>query len=328
MYSKNYKIKNNKTRKNKVIKPSETHYINVSNIHKIAYYIYGNKKKKPLCYIHGGPGGKITNDFTKIVDFNKFFVVAIDQRGCGKSTPQGELKENTTKHLIEDMEVVRKKCNIKKWSLWGGSWGSLVALYYAINYHQYVKSILLRGVFLGTKEEIDIVENGDLIKYIYPDVWEKYIKNIPNKNTTDVFKEYEKILLNSKGEKLKKAQYDYAFFQEGLLRLKPLSDKEKHKEVMKDKSYFTLSNIAPYYFKHGCFLNDKNYFLNDKNINKIKKIPIHIVQGIYDMTTPAYSAYYLHKKLPRSKLYNVVAGHSSNDSELIKKTNQVLNNKI
>jgi len=314
-----------KTRKNtflyKYQLPKTKEFIRVSNIHTVAYYTFGNKKGIPCVFIHGGPGSCIDFKLSKMFNLRKYYVIAIDQRGCGKSTPHGETKENTTQHLLEDMEKIREHLNIKKWLVFGGSWGSFIAVYYAQKYTERVLGMVLRGIFMGTKKELDLVENGNLIKHIYPDVWEKYASILNRKELLNPAKAYEKKLRGDQGENIRKsAAYHYSLFQEALHKLYPLGQKANHKAVIKDKPNLTLSHIPYHFFGNKCFLPRDGYLLETKNMNKLKNIPVEIIQGVYDMTTPAYVAHELHKKLPKSRLHMVVAGHSGSDYETIKQT--------
>ena len=316
----------NKTRKSKSFlykyqPPKTKEFIRVSNLHTVAYYTFGNKKGIPCVFIHGGPGACIDFNLSKMFNLKKYYVIAIDQRGCGKSTPHGETHENTTQYLAEDMEKIREHLGIQKWLVFGGSWGSLMAIYYAQKYTERVLGIVVRGIFMGTNKEMDLVENGNLIRYIYPDIWERYTSILNRKELLNPAKAYEKKLRGDEGEKEKnKAAYHYSFFQEGLHKLHPSSNKINHRAVIKDKTNFTLSHIPYHFFGNKCFLPRDGYLLETKNMNKLKNIPVEIIQGIYDMTTPAYVAYELHKKLPHSRLHMVVSGHSGSDYETIKQT--------
>ena len=301
--------------------PKTKELLQVSNIHTIAFYTFGNPKGQPAVYIHGGPGHHIEFKLSKLFDLKKYYVVAIDQRGCGNSKPHGELRNNKTKDLIEDMERVRELLKIKKWIVMGGSWGSLLAVYYSQNFPQSVKGLIIRGVFLGTKKENDLVENGNMIKYIFPEEWDSYISILPVKERKDPEKAYEKRLKGKMGKKEQmRAAHHYAIYQALILKLKKDDIKRVEKEVREDKSNYTLAAFPYHYFGNNNFLPRDNYLLEKANIDKIKHIPTIIIQGQYDMITPAFKAYELHKALPNSELHMTVAGHYSFDKENVKKT--------
>ena len=137
------------------IKPYESNFLKVSDIHTIAYSLYGNPKGKPALFIHGGPGGGVVPDYARFFNPKKYFIILVDQRGCGKSTPFGETRENTTQNLIADFEQLRKLLGVKKWQLFGGSWGSTLSLAYAIAHPDVVSELVLRGIFTLRKKELD-----------------------------------------------------------------------------------------------------------------------------------------------------------------------------
>ena len=145
--------KNKKNKKNKTLKINKPHYLTVSDIHKIAYYTYGNNKNEPVFVIHGGPGGKSQIKMKNLFNLKKYFVVFIDQRGCGKSKPFGELKDNNTSNLIHDIERIRRHLNLNKINIVGFSWGSYLSLSYSIKYPKNIKKIIVGGVYLCKKEE-------------------------------------------------------------------------------------------------------------------------------------------------------------------------------
>ena len=270
--------RNIKNKKNKTCK--QRNYLQVSNEHKMAYYTYGNKNGKPIFIIHGGPGGSSKLDFKKYFNLKKHYLVFIDQRGCGKSKPFGELYNNKTNDLIEDIERLREYLNLKKIMLFGYSWGSYLSLAYSVKYPENVKKIIIGGVYLCSKEEYNDFENGDLLKKIYPDVYDKLGK-------AD-FKRTNKNILNN----LQRERYTNKLTPDNK-NITKLSNKDKQETLL----YMN-------YKENDCFSRDLL-----KNIKKIEDIPLIIIQGRYDVVTPAYYAYKLHKELPKSKLYLTVSGH-------------------
>ena len=161
-----------------------------SGVHSVYYSCYGNKNGKPVLVVHGGPGGGTSPKMTRIFNPKKYYIILVDQRGCGKSTPLGERKYNNTHELIKDFEKIRKKLNINKWMLCGGSWGSFLSLVYAVKHPSIVSEIVIRGIFLGGKDEIDWVNAGTGANDFYPDKWEDYIKDIPENERDDLLKAY------------------------------------------------------------------------------------------------------------------------------------------
>ena len=163
------------------IKPYNQFYLNVSDLHTIYVEESGSPNGKPVIFLHGGPGGGIEEIYRQYFNPKLWRIIIFDQRGCGKSIPHAELRENNTWNLIQDIESIREYLKIKKWVVFGGSWGSTLALSYAIKYSKYCKALILRGIFLLRKQEIDwFYQEG--CSYIYPDQWAKYVSVIDNKD--------------------------------------------------------------------------------------------------------------------------------------------------
>jgi proline iminopeptidase len=289
----------------------------VSKLHSIAYSCYGNRKGKPLLIVHGGPGDLLEAKHTKAYNPKKYFIVIADQRGCGKSIPFGELKENTTQHLVDDFEKLRKHLNVKKWTLSGGSWGSTLALVYAIKHPDIIRKIFISGIFLGNGEEIRKVQEGIGSKLFFPEEFEKYQNFIPKKERYNLMKAYMKRFQGKYGKTAKnKAHMNWALWENTINSVTRKSNKTMKKKLKQNNKYKTLSMIECHYFLNSCFLS-KNYILN--NIHKIKQIPTYIVQGHFDLVCYPIYAYKLHKALPNSKLFLTNGGHSNLD-EINEKT--------
>jgi proline iminopeptidase len=297
-------------------KPRTRGHVKVSDLHTVAYYTYGNPDGVPHLYLHGGPGGDINDSITDMFDLKKHYLVAFDQRGCGKSTPAGELRENTTQNLVSDIEVVRRQLGIEKWILVGFSWGSTLAIYYAQQHADRVRGMLIGGVFMGTKRETDYVENGELVKLIFPQVWERYLSILTSKaDLANPAKAYHRKVRGDDGAREQtKALLHYEDFEESINRLYPRTRTDiakaraKLPKIKRAHSAKTRQ-IIHHYLAHGCFFPRDEYLLETRNMKKLAKTPVEIVQGHYDIVTPALVAHQVHAKLPRSKLHMVVAGH-------------------
>ena len=175
------------------IEPYNEFYLKVSNLHTIFVEESGNQNGKPIIFLHGGPGGGIEPIYRQYFDPKKWRIIIFDQRGCGRSIPHAELKENTTWDLVNDIEVIRKYLKIKSWVVFGGSWGSTLALSYAIKHTNRCKGLILRGIFMLRKIEIDwFYQSG--CSYIYPDEWEKYLEPIPKNEHKNLVAAYYKQL--------------------------------------------------------------------------------------------------------------------------------------
>ena len=317
--------KNNKTLKgsNKykikmfpLSKKINDYYIPVSSIHTIYVSTYGNKNGTPILYVHGGPGGNTNKKHSKYFDPKRYYIILIDQRGCGKSTPNNEIKNNTTMDLINDFELVRNKLNISKWILCGGSWGSTLSLAYAIEHPNVVIKLVISGIFLCSNEEIYWTTEPNGASYFNPEAWDYYVNALPNKDLNKLYIDrYTKCFEGKYGKKHKdKCLLAWSVWENSLssINQKPLKDVIKY---TKNKTqYKDLSIIENHYFTNNCFLKN-NYFHDDNNIKKIKNIPITIIQGIYDLECPFINAYRLHKLLPNSKLIITHDGHSILDHE-------------
>ena len=313
------KPRQKKTRKNKKdvyyypqSKMLESGYIK-SGIHSVYYSCYGNKNGKPVLVVHGGPGGGTLPKMTKIFNPKKYYIILVDQRGCGKSTPIGERRNNNTHELIKDFEKIRKKLNIKKWMLYGGSWGTFLSLVYAVKHPSIVSEMVIRGIFLGGKDEIEWVNAGTGANYFFPDKWEDYIKQIPENERSDLLKAYGRRFEGELGNKIKdKALYNWAKWELSISKLYPMKDTEIKKELTKNDLYKSFAMLEYHYFKNNCFV-PKNYLRNKQIYKTLKNIPIEIVHGRYDIVCPPSSAYELHNYIPHSKLHFTQAGHAASD---------------
>lgn len=308
-----------KTKLYKAIKPFKKYKLKVSDLHTIAYYTYGNKYGKPVLCVHGGPGSGSNHNTPRFFNPSKYYIILVDQRGCGKSVPFSELRENTTWDLISDFEKVRKELGIDEWMVFGGSWGSTLSLVYAINYPDKVTELVLRGIFLGTKKEIDWVTEKGGLEIFNPYGWNIYSKTIPEKYRLNKYIDsYSKCFNGDFGEKLKDdCLLSWSIWEGMNSNLKQENINKVIKDLKKEKNYISLSKIEHHYFSNLCFLN-KNYLTNKSNLDKIKNIPLIIVQGMYDLVCPYENAYHLHKLLPKSILYPTIAGHSQFEPENIK----------
>ena len=302
-----------------IIRPYETGFLQVSKLHKIAYSLYGNPKGKPVLSIHGGPGAGTTPDYARFFNPKKYMIVLVDQRGTGKSTPFGETKDNTTSDLISDFEKIRKMLNIKKWQLFGGSWGSTLSLAYSIKHPEVVTEIVLRGIFLMRNTQLDWLQQGPGANYIYPDTWEMYKNAIPPNERGNFMKAYGRRFNGSMGEEEKdKACLAWSQWEASASHLIPIPQEKIINDLKLTNNYIPMAIIEYHYFINKGFFPREGYLLEDKNLDKIKKIPMTIVQGRYDMICPMLDAYDLHQKMHHATFYKTMAGHSMFETENIK----------
>jgi len=287
--------------------------LKVSDIHELHYEESGNPDGKPVVFLHGGPGGGLTAFYRQFFDPVAYRVVLFDQRGAGKSTPFACLEENTTWHLVEDIEKIRTHLGIDKWVVFGGSWGSTLALAYAETYPDRVKALVLRGIFtLRRKELLWFYQEG--ASFVYPDAWEKYLAPIPEVERHDMMSAYYRRLTGTdEDEKLKCARAWTTWeMTTSALHVNPESI-EKGEDP---KFALAFSRIECHYFVHGGWFKSEGQLINDAHI--LKNIPGVIVQGRYDMVCPAISAWDLKKNWPAADLHIIPdAGHSAKEPGIV-----------
>ncbi|MEK6826482.1 MAG: prolyl aminopeptidase [Nanoarchaeota archaeon] len=296
----------------KKIRPYKNGYLKVSDGHKLYYELCGNKKGIPVIFLHGGPGAGISSDHRRYFNPKAYHIILFDQRGSGKSKPFASLKANTTKKLVQDTRAILKLLKIKKVFLFGGSWGSTLALVYAIKYPETVLGMCLRGIFLARPMDDRYFLTQS--KFVNPEAYHRLMNLVPKRYKNNVLAYFHKQMLSKNKATRKKYTYEWSFYEISISKLKITQDQVK--KSLKKFSYKSMSPIEVYYLKNNCFL-PKNYIL--KNTSKIKNIPISIVHGKYDLICPPEAAYALHKKLRNSKLHFVLAGHSSSEPEIQQK---------
>jgi len=282
------------------IEPFQTGFLKVSDVHEMYYEMSGNPDGKPVFVIHGGPGIGCYPEMRRFFNPEKYLIVMYDQRGCGKSRPVGELKENTTQFLVKDIELLRKELELKQIILFGGSWGSTLSLAYAETYPENVSAMVLRGVFLGGEEDINNVMVNVVPKF-YPEEYNKLYEAFPDDSLFFLPVTWlKKVQSNDPVEReaYTKIISRYEYKASGLHMDDEMLD-EYYNSKDNFEEYYTLALIEMYYFANNCFL-EKDQLLKDAY--KIEHIPAIIVNGRYDMVCPPYIAYKLHKKLPESRL--------------------------
>jgi proline iminopeptidase len=281
--------------------------LKVSPIHEIYYEESGNPNGKPVVFVHGGPGAATDPKQRRFFDPDKYRIVLIDQRGCGKSTPNACLDQNTTWDLVEDMEKVRRLLGIERWMIFGGSWGSTLGLAYAQTHPERVSEMVLRGIFLLRKKEIDwFYQEG--ASQIWPDLWEKYWNAIPAEERHDMVGAYYKRLTSSDRKVQLAAARAWSGWEGSTSKLYPDTDFIAGYE--EDVFALTFARIECHYFTHKGFLETEDQLL--RNVDRIRHIPAVIVQGRYDTVCPMTSAWDLHRAWPEAEFFLIPdAGHSA-----------------
>lgn len=288
------------------IEPYSTGFLKVSDIHTLYFEEAGNPKGKPVVFLHGGPGGGVIANYRRYFNPEKWRIILFDQRGCGKSTPFADLRENTTWDLVADIEKLRNHLSIAKWSVFGGSWGSTLALSYAIKHPDACAELFLRGIFLLRKKEIDWFYQEGCSK-IYPDAWEEYVKPIPMEERNDFVRAFYKRLTSDDIKVRKEAAKAWSIWEGSTSKLIPEADVVAR--FGDDEFADAFARIECHYFINKGFFTEDNFLLN--NVDKIRHIPTVIVQGRYDVVCPAESAWDLHRAFPEAEFHLIAdAGHS------------------
>jgi proline iminopeptidase len=278
------------------IEPYKTDYLKVSDIHEIYYELSGNPKGKPVFVLHGGPGAGTSPNMRRFFNPDKFLIVLHDQRGCGKSKPYGEIRQNTTQYLVQDIERLRKHLELDKIILFGGSWGATLGLAYAQAYPENVSGMVLRGIFTATKEEIDYFYHGGVSKY-FPETYEKFIFSLPEPERQPK-PDYLLSLIQSK-DSSDRAKYSriWAEYELKLSSLKFPDEAMNH--IFKEFDPYAFALLENFYMANNCFLEEGQLL---ENLDKIRDIPLVMVNGRYDMVCPPITAFRIHQDLPQSKL--------------------------
>ena len=291
------------------IEAYETGMLEVGDGHVIYYEQSGNPDGKPAVFVHGGPGGGTDPSARRNWDPARYRIVLFDQRGCGKSTPYANLHANTTPHLIADMEKLRAHLSIKRWQVFGGSWGSTLSLAYAEAHPTRVSELILRGIFLCRPEEIHwLYQEGT--SRIFPDAWEGFLAPIPESERGDMVTSYHKRLTSDDEAVRHEAALAWSIWEGSTSRLIP--DLELVAKTADPVFAAAFARIECHYFINRGFMDD-NQLLRD--VDKIRHIPCVIIQGRYDVICPPKSAWDLHRAFPEAKLVMVPdAGHSARES--------------
>ena len=297
------------------IEPYNQFDLKVSDLHTIHVEESGNINGKPVIFLHGGPGGGIEPVYRQYFDPEKWRIIVFDQRGCGQSTPHAELQENTTWDLIADIENIRRHLEIDKWVVFGGSWGSTLSLSYAITHPDRCKALVLRGIFMIRKKEINwFYQDGT--SNIYPDAWEHYLRPIPEDERHDLVAAYYKRLTSNDDSVRIEAAKAWSIWEASTSKL--IQSEESIHAFEDAKVAEAFARIECHYFTNRGFFDTDEWLL--ENVDKIRHIPTVIVQGRYDVVCPMISAWELHRAFPEADFEIVQdAGHSMTEKGIAAK---------
>lgn len=290
------------------IEPYSRQHLETGDGHSVYVEQSGNPHGRPVLFVHGGPGGGTSGVQRRFFDPRKYRIILFDQRGCGRSQPAASLANNTTWHLISDMEMIRQSLGIESWVLFGGSWGSTLSLLYAQKHPERVTHLVLRGIFLMTQRELDWFY-GSGTSAIFPDKWESFIAPIPEAERDDLISAYHKRICSPvQTEEMIPLARAWSIWESSTVSIK--SDRGVASAGMDSEFALSFARIEAHYFKNMGFLSEDQQIL--KNTHRIEHIPTFIVQGRYDAICPPRSAWELKNAMPRAHLDIVpVAGHSA-----------------
>jgi len=289
------------------IEPYRTGRLRVSDVHELYFEESGNPAGKPVVFVHGGPGGGTDGKQRRFFDPEHYRIVLFDQRGCGQSTPHASLEDNTTWHLCADMEALRDHLGIERWQVFGGSWGSTLGLAYAERHPDRVTELVLRGIFLLRKWEIDwFYQQGT--SALYPDAWEAYLAAIPEEERDDLVRAYHRRLTNEDPAVRMAAARAWSVWEGSTSFL--LQNPDYVDRCAGDAFAAAFARIECHYFVNGGFFEHDGQLLTD--VHRIRHIPTVIVHGRYDVVCPVKNAWDLHRAFPEADLRIVPdAGHSA-----------------
>lgn len=295
------------------IEPYRTGMLRVSDVHELYFEESGNPQGKPVVFLHGGPGGGTEPKHRRFFDPAAYRIVLFDQRGCGKSTPHASLVDNTTWHLVDDTEKLRGHLGIDRWQVFGGSWGSTLALAYAQKHPSRVTELVLRGIFLLRKREIDwFYQEG--ASALFADAWEEYLAPIPEKERGDLLSAYHRRLTSEDVAVRQEAARAWSVWEGKTSCMFPNDDLIAR--TSGDAFSLAFARIECHYFVNKGFLRTETQLLDD--VEAIRKVPAVIVQGRYDVVCPMESAWALHRAWPEADLRVVAdAGHSAMEPGIV-----------
>ena len=289
------------------IEPFNSGYLAVSELHEIHYEESGNPDGKPVVFVHGGPGGGCDARMRRFFDPDAYRIVLFDQRGSGRSRPHASLVDNTTWHLVANMEALRAHLNISRWQVFGGSWGSTLGLAYAQAHPSSVSELVLRGIFMLRPSEIRwFYQEG--ASAIFPDAWEDYVAPIPPEERDDLVGAYHRRLTGDDHAVAMAAARAWSVWEGATSLLE--TDLDLVRQFGEDLFALALARIECHYFVNGGFFDNPDQLLRD--VDKIRHIPCVIVQGRYDVVCPMTTAWALHRAWPEAAFHVIPdAGHSA-----------------
>lgn len=287
------------------IEPFETGFLETGDGHRVYWERVGTKGAKPAVFLHGGPGGTISPTQRRLFDPALYDVILFDQRGCGKSTPNASLENNTTWHLVADIERLREMMGVEQWLVFGGSWGSTLALAYAETHPERVSELVLRGIYTLTKAELDWYYQFG-VSEMFPDKWERFVAPIPENERHEMMAAYRRRLVGENREEQLACARAWSLWEGETITLLPNPD---YSAAFEEDDYaLAFARIENHYFVHAGWLEEGQLL---RDAHKLRDIPGVIIHGRYDMPCPAKYAWMLHKAWPKADFHLIEgAGHA------------------
>jgi len=293
------------------IEPFESGFLEVGDGHRVYFERCGDPAGAPAVFLHGGPGAGCSPAQRRLFDPKRYCVTLFDQRGCGRSTPHASLKTNTTWDLVADIEKLRAKFGHECWQVFGGSWGSTLALAYAETHPARVSALVVRGVFTATRPEIDWYYQGGA-SWLFPDLWEGFLAPIPEAERGDLVAAYRRRLTGDDEAARLEAAKAWSLWEAGTITLLPNALAAQFGE---DRYALAFARIENHYFTHDSWLADDQLI---RDARRLTDIPGVIVQGRYDVATPMRSAWRLSKAWPKARFEVVAdAGHAFDEPGIL-----------
>lgn len=294
------------------IEAYETGYLDAGDGHRVYYERSGTRGAKPAVFLHGGPGGGISAHHRRLFDPRLYDVMLFDQRGCGRSTPHASIDNNTTWHLVADIERLRQKTGVDKWLVFGGSWGSTLALAYAEKYPERVTELVVRGIYMCTRPELEwFYQFG--VSEMFPDKWERFVAPIPEDERHDMMAAYNRLLMGSDRTKQIEAAKAWSIFEGEVITLLP---EPSTADTFLDADYaLAFARLENHYFVNACWLEEGQLL---RDAHRLADIPGTIIHGRYDMPCPAKYAWALHKAWPQADFHLIEgAGHAYSEPGIL-----------
>jgi proline iminopeptidase len=291
------------------IEPNQSFHLPVSETHHIYVETCGNPAGVPVVFVHGGPGAGCGLDDRCFFDPDKYHIVLFDQRGCNRSKPLGNIVENTTQHLVQDIETIRQHLNIEQWVVFGGSWGSTLSLVYSQTHRDRVLGLIVRGVFFGTPEENKWLWQEGLSRF-NPEAYVRYKSLVPKDQQHQILKSYYQMMTSGDAKKRNLAAAEMMRWEDAGFTMQ-----DYQTTADPESGNWYQGMLEAHYCVHNCFIEDQP--IADK-LSVLQGMPVYIVNGRYDLLCPPEKAYQLHQALSESNLRIVDrAGHASKEPDMV-----------